>query len=44
MDARAFPESDASRYLFRLVERHHEIVVERRRQTGAVSVEIRRGT
>lgn len=44
LDARAFPESDASRYLFRLVERHHEIVVERRRQTGAISVEVRRGT
>ena len=43
-DARMFPESDASQHLFRLVERHHEIVVETRRKTGTVSAEVLRGT
>lgn len=43
-DDTAFPESDATRHLFRLVERHHEIVVERRRETGGMSVEVARGT
>jgi hypothetical protein len=44
LDATMFPDSDASAQLFRLVERHHDIVVERRRQTGAFNVEILRGT
>lgn len=44
VDETAFPESDASQHFFRLVERHHEIVVERRRETGGMSVEIARGT
>lgn len=44
LDERAFPESDASRHLFRLVERRHDIVVERRREVGGVSVEVARGT
>lgn len=44
LDDRAFPESDASEHLFRLVERHHDIVVERRQETTGVSVEVQRGT
>ena len=44
LDAQAFPDSDASIHLFRLVERHHEIVVERREEKSGVSVEIARGT
>ena len=44
LDETAFPESDASEHLFRLVERKHEIVVERRQVTGGVSVEVGRGT
>lgn len=44
LDDTAFPLGDASQHLFRLVERHHEIVVERRRETGGMSVEIARGT
>lgn len=44
LDETVFPESDAGEHLFRLVERHHEIVVERRAETGGVSVEIARGT
>lgn len=44
LDPRMFPDSDASPHLWDLVERHHEIVVERRRQTGSVSVQIARGT
>lgn len=44
LDETPFPESDATEHLFRLVERHHEIVVERRSETGGVSVEIARGT
>lgn len=44
LDEAVFPESDASRQLYRLVERHHEIVVERRRETGGMSVEVARGT
>lgn len=43
-DDTMFPESDASEHLFRLVERHHEIVVERRQETGGITVEIGRGT
>ena len=43
-DATAFPESDASEFLYSLVERHHEIVVERWRQTGTLTVEVARGT
>jgi adhesin/invasin len=41
-DPTAFPESDARDQLFRLVERHHEIVVERYRQAGSVTVEVSR--
>ena len=44
LDPQAFPDSDASVHLFRLVERHHEIVVERREERSGVSVEIGRGT
>lgn len=44
LDERAFPESDASPHLFDLVERHHEIVVETRRQVGGMNIEVRRGT
>jgi len=45
LDKTIFPDSDVSHRLFTLVERHHEIVVESYSQTsGAVSVEIRRGT
>lgn len=43
LDETMFPESDMGGDMFRLVERHHEIVVERRRVTGGVSVEIARG-
>ncbi len=44
-DRRAFSESDVSDQLWRLVERHHEIVVEKYTEVlGSVSVEIRRGT
>lgn len=42
LDETAFPEGDARAHLFRLVERHHDIVVERRRQTGTVNVEVSR--
>ena len=42
LDETFFPESDARTQLFRLVERHHDIVVERRRQTGSVNVEVSR--
>jgi adhesin/invasin len=44
LDATTLPESDASEFLWSLVERHHEIVVEQRLQTGAVTVEVARGT
>ena len=44
LDPTAFPESDASVHLWDLVERHHEIVVERRLQTGTISVQVSRGT
>lgn len=44
LDDTRFPESDASEHLFRLVERHHDIVVERRQETVGVSVEVQRGT
>ena len=44
LDPRLFPDSDASAHLWDLVERHHEIVVERRRESGTVSVEIGRGS
>lgn len=43
-DSTIFPESDAGKFFFSLVERHHEIVLERRRQTGTMSIEVRRGT
>ena len=43
-DPTMFPESDASVHLWDLVERYHEIVVERRRQIGTISVQISRGT
>ncbi len=43
-DPTMFPESDASVHFWDLVERHHEIVVERRRDTGTISVQISRGT
>ena len=43
-DSTIFPESDASKFFFSLVERHHEIVLERRRKTGSMSVEVARGT
>lgn len=42
LDETAFPESDARDQLFRLVERHHEIIVERYRETGSVTVEVSR--
>lgn len=42
LDGTAFPEGDARHQLFRLVERHHEIVVERYRETGSVTVEVSR--
>ena len=42
LDETVFPESDAREQLFRLVERHHEIVVERYRETGSVAVEVSR--
>ncbi len=41
-DATAFPTSDASPFLWSLVERHHEIVLERRRRTGTMNVEVGR--
>ena len=44
LDPTIFPESDAGVHLFDLVERHHEIVVERRLQTGTISVQVSRGT
>ena len=44
LDPTMFPESDASVHRWDLVERHHEIVVERRLQTGSVSVQVSRGT
>ncbi len=44
LDPRMFPESDASVHLWDLVERHHEIVVERRLRTGTMSVQVARGT
>ena len=44
LDPTAFPPSDVSGHLFKLVERHHDIVVERRLDKGSVSVEVRRGT
>ncbi len=44
LDQRMLPSSDASAHLFDLVERHHEIVVERRRVTGSMSVEVKRGS
>ena len=44
LDPTMFPESDASIHLWDLVERHHEIVVERRLQTGTISVQVSRGT
>ena len=44
LDPTMFPESDASVHFWDLVERHHEIVVERRLQTGTISVQVSRGT
>lgn len=44
LDPTMFPESDASVHLWDLVERHHEIVVERRLQTGSISIQVSRGT
>ena len=44
LDPTMFPESDASVHFWDLVERHHEIVVERRRNTGTISVQVSRGT
>ncbi len=44
LDDTMFPQSDASEHLFALVERHHEIVVEKRTQTGTMSVQVLRGT
>ena len=44
LDSTVFPEGDASGHLWDLVERHHEIVVERRLQTGAISIQVSRGT
>lgn len=42
LDETMFPESDAREQLFRLVERHHEIIVERYREVGSVNVEVSR--
>ncbi len=42
LDSHMFPQNDASVHLFDLVERHHEIVVERRRVTATMSVEVKR--
>lgn len=44
LDETMFPESDASEFLGVLVERHHDIVVEKERITSGVSVEVIRGT
>lgn len=44
LDATMFPTGDARTHLFRLVERHHEIVVERRRETGTMTIQVARGT
>lgn len=44
LDGTMFPLSDASEFLYNLVERHHEIVVERLRVTGTITVEVARGT
>ena len=44
LDAHMFPDSDASIHLWDLVERHHEIVVERRLKTGSLDIQISRGT
>jgi len=44
LDETMFPDGDAGAHLFRLVERRHEIVVERRRETAGISVEVGRGT
>ena len=44
LDGQMFPQSDAGTHLFDLVERHHEIVVERRRVTGNMTVQVKRGT
>lgn len=43
LDATAFPESDASEFLFHLVERRHEIVTQRSVTTGGLVVEAARG-
>ncbi|MBI3324886.1 MAG: inverse autotransporter beta domain-containing protein [Candidatus Omnitrophica bacterium] len=45
LDPQMFPESDVTDKLWSLVERHHEIVVQKYSTTsGGVNVEIRRGT
>ena len=45
LDKVMFPDADVSDRLYTLVERHHEIVVERYRENlGAVTVEVARGT
>lgn len=44
LDEEMFPDSDAGEFLYNLVERHHEIVVERYRETGTIIVEVGRGT
>ncbi len=45
LDPVMFPDSDVSDRLFTLVERHHEIVVEKYGESnGQLNVEIRRGT
>lgn len=48
LDETAFPESDAAALRYLLVERHHDIVVERYKEEpappGTITVEVRRGT
>ena len=45
LDDRIFPDSNVEDRMTRLVERHHDIVVERYQQLpGQVNIEIRRGT
>jgi hypothetical protein len=43
LDETAFPDSDVTNRLWSLVERHHEIVVERA-STGGLNVQVGRGT
>ena len=46
LDPQMFPESDVTNRLWSLVERHHDVVVERYSETapGRINVEVRRGT